>query len=124
MEAQRVHNGDFSSYVLPPPSLLSNPKKVDQNQLKKDLRRQAEVLEETLQSFGIEAKVGQINCGPTISSFEVHPAIGVKVQKIKTLENDIALNMEAKSIRIIAPDPWKGGGRDRSAQSPTTGSCL
>lgn len=105
--AQKVHNGDFTGYVAPPPALLTNPKKVDQNLLKKDLRKQAEVLEETLLSFGIEAKVGQINCGPTISSFEVHPAIGVKVQKIKTLENDIALNMEAKSIRIIAPIPGK-----------------
>ena len=107
IEAQKVYNGDFGNYALPPATLLSNPKKVDQNQLKKDLRRQAEVLEETLLSFGIEAKVGQINCGPTISSFEVHPAIGVKVQKIKTLENDIALNMEAKSLRIIAPIPGK-----------------
>jgi S-DNA-T family DNA segregation ATPase FtsK/SpoIIIE len=107
LAAQKVHNGDFTGYQLPPASMLSNPKKIDQNALKKDLRRQAEVLEETLQSFGIEAKVGQINCGPTISSFEVHPAIGVKVQKIKTLENDIALNMEAKSIRIIAPIPGK-----------------
>lgn len=107
LAAQKVHNGDFSGYILPPLTLLSNPRKVDQNLLKKDLRRQAEVLEETLLSFGIEAKVGQINCGPTITSFEVHPAIGVKVQKIKTLENDIALNMEAKSIRIIAPIPGK-----------------
>jgi DNA segregation ATPase FtsK/SpoIIIE, S-DNA-T family len=107
LAAQKVHNGDFSGYQLPSESLLTNPKKVDQNLLKKDLRKQAEVLEETLQSFGIEAKVGQINCGPTISSFEVHPAIGVKVQKIKALENDIALNMEAKSIRIIAPIPGK-----------------
>lgn len=107
LAAQRVHNGDFSGYNFPPDSLLTTPKKVDQNLLKKDLRKQAEVLEETLLSFGIEAKVGQINCGPTISSFEVHPAIGVKVQKIKALENDIALNMEAKSIRIIAPIPGK-----------------
>lgn len=58
-------------------------------------------------SFGIEGKVGEINCGPTITSFEVHPAIGVKVQKIKALENDIALNLQAKSIRIIAPIPGK-----------------
>ncbi len=58
-------------------------------------------------SFGIEAKVGEINCGPTITSFEIHPAVGVKVQKIKTLENDIALNLQAKSIRIIAPIPGK-----------------
>ncbi|MGK5594840.1 MAG: DNA translocase FtsK 4TM domain-containing protein [Parachlamydiaceae bacterium] len=96
-----------NDFKLPSTSLLTNAKKVDQSSLKKDLRRQAEVLEETLQSFSIEAKVGQINCGPTITSFEVHPAIGVKVQKIKTLENDIALNMEAKSIRIIAPIPGK-----------------
>jgi S-DNA-T family DNA segregation ATPase FtsK/SpoIIIE len=108
LTAQRVHNGDFTHYTLPSTNLLSAPKKVvDQSSLKKDLKRQAEVLEETLLSFGIEAKVGQINCGPTITSFEVHPAIGVKVQKIKTLENDIALNMEAKSIRIIAPIPGK-----------------
>lgn len=107
LNAQRIHNGDFSDFQLPSPSLLTQAKKFDQSSLKKDLRRKAEVLEETLQSFGIEAKVGQINCGPTITSFEVHPAIGVKVQKIKTLENDIALNMEAKSIRIIAPIPGK-----------------
>lgn len=107
LAAQRVHNGDFSGYVMPPLSLLSAARKVDTASLKHDLKRQAEVLEETLQSFGIEAKVGQINCGPTITSFEVHPAIGVKVQKIRTLENDIALNMEAKSIRIIAPIPGK-----------------
>lgn len=107
LAAQRVHNGDFSGFTLPSTSLLTTAKKIDHSSLKKDLKRKAEVLEETLLSFGIEAKVGQINCGPTITSFEVHPAIGVKVQKIKTLENDIALNMEAKSIRIIAPIPGK-----------------
>jgi S-DNA-T family DNA segregation ATPase FtsK/SpoIIIE len=107
IQSQSVYNGDFTNYELPPLSLLTSPKKMDQSSLKNDLKKQAEVLEETLSSFGIEAKVGQINCGPTITSFEVHPAIGVKVQKIKTLENDIALNMEAKSIRIIAPIPGK-----------------
>lgn len=99
--------GNFSGYDLPPPSLLTNPKKVDQPQLKKELKRQAEILEESLMSFGIEAKVGDINCGPTITSFEIHPAVGVKVQKITALENDIALNLQAKSIRIIAPIPGK-----------------
>lgn len=95
------------SYKLPSTSLLTNAKKIDKPTLKRDLRKQAEILEETLASFGIEAKVGEINCGPTITSFEVHPAIGVKVQKIKALENDIALNLQAKSIRIIAPIPGK-----------------
>lgn len=107
LAAQKVYNGDFTQYKLPPVNDLTEPKVVDQSSLKRDLKRQAEVLEETLHSFTIEAKVGQINCGPTITSFEVHPSIGVKVQRIKALENDIALNMEAKSIRIIAPIPGK-----------------
>ena len=97
-----------TSYKIPSPNLLLSPvQKVDQPTLKKDLVRQAAVLEETLRSFGIEAKVGEINSGPTITSFEVHPSIGVKVQKIKALENDIALNMQAKSLRIVAPIPGK-----------------
>ena len=104
---QRVYNGDFKHYRLPSPRLLTSPKRSHQPTLKEDLRRQAGVLEETLLSFGIEAKVGEIHCGPTIVSFEVHPATGVKVQKIKALENDIALNLQAKSIRIIAPIPGK-----------------
>jgi DNA segregation ATPase FtsK/SpoIIIE, S-DNA-T family len=107
IQAQKVASGDFTTYQIPPASLLNHAKKIDTPSLKKDLKRQAEILEETLLSFGIEAKVGEINCGPTITSFEVHPAIGVKVQKIKTLENDIALNLQAKSIRIIAPIPGK-----------------
>lgn len=102
-----IYDGDYQNYKLPPLSLLTPAKKVDMSTLKRDLKRQADILEETLESFGIEAHVGRINCGPTIASFEVHPQAGVKVQKIKVLENDIALNMEASSIRIIAPIPGK-----------------
>jgi DNA segregation ATPase FtsK/SpoIIIE, S-DNA-T family len=107
LTAQKVYNGDFTTYQLPPLTLLNNARKIDSPTLKKDLRRQAEILEETLMSFGIEAKVGEIHCGPTITSFEVHPAVGVKVQKITALESDIALNLQAKAIRIIAPIPGK-----------------
>lgn len=98
-----------SGSIYQPPSFshLSNPKKIDTPSLKKELEKQARILEETLNSFHIEAKVGMINCGPTITSFEVLPSIGVKVQKIKALQNDIALNLQAKSIRIIAPIPGK-----------------
>ena len=103
------------NYNLPPLSLLSNTPEVDQTGLKRELQEKAQVLEETLASFSIEAKVGHIHCGPTITSFEVHPAIGVKVQKIKALENDIALNLQARSIRIIAPIPGKGGGGGRDS---------
>ena len=107
LAAQRIINGDLTGFKIPNTTFLTNPKRVDQSLVRKDLKRRAEVLEETLLSFGIEAKVGEINCGPTITSFEVHPAIGVKVQKIKSLESDIALNLEAKSIRILAPIPGK-----------------
>jgi DNA segregation ATPase FtsK/SpoIIIE, S-DNA-T family len=107
VEVAKPAKSDFTSYELPPPSLLTNPKKFDAPSMKKELLRLAEILEETLMSFGIEGKVGEINCGPTIASFEVHPAVGVKVQKIKALENDIALNLQAKSIRIVAPIPGK-----------------
>lgn len=94
-------------YELPSLKDLTSPKKIDTPALQKDLERQAVILEGTLNSFNIEAKVGKINCGPTITSFEVHPSVGVKVQKIKALQNDIALNLQAKSIRIIAPIPGK-----------------
>lgn len=97
----------IGDYALPHADFLTEVKPVDQSSLKNDLARLAGILEETLLSFGIEAKVGDIHCGPTITSFEVHPAVGVKVQKIKSLENDIALNLQAKSIRIIAPIPGK-----------------
>ncbi|MDJ0651803.1 MAG: DNA translocase FtsK [Simkaniaceae bacterium] len=103
----KSYSGAFKRFRLPPLDLLTHAKKVDKPTLKKDLERQAKILEETLLSFGVEGTVGQINCGPTITSFEVHPPTGVKVQKIKVLENDIALNLQAKSIRIIAPIPGK-----------------
>lgn len=96
-----------SSYTSPSIDLLNDPPKIDQPSIRRELQRQAAILEETLRSFGIEAKVGEINCGPSITSFEVHPSIGVKVQKITALESDIALNLQAKSIRIVAPIPGK-----------------
>lgn len=96
-----------SNYSIPAPELLMQPKKSENTTLKKELEQKADLLEETLLSFGIEAKVGQIHTGPTITCFEVHPAVGVKVGKITTLDHDIALNLEAKSLRIIAPIPGK-----------------
>lgn len=107
IQAQKVYNGDFNEYSLPPAEILTPAKPIDSVQLDEILRHQADILEETLMNFGIVGKVGNINCGPTITSFEIHPAVGVKVQRIKALENDIALNLEAKSIRIIAPIPGK-----------------
>lgn len=99
--------GEYKGYKLPPLSLLTPATKLDQSALKKGLRHQADILEETLASFGIEAKVGDIHCGPTITSFEVHPPVGVKVQRIQALEKDLALNLRASSIRLLTPIPGK-----------------
>ncbi len=103
----KLHQEGCRNYTIPPASFLTDKKPVDQPTLKKDLKNQAMILENALLSFGIEGKVGAIHCGPTITSFEVQPPVGVKVQKIKALENDIALNLQAKSVRIIAPIPGK-----------------
>lgn len=96
-----------SSYVIPSLELLTPGKSYDLKKVDTEIGQQSRLLEETLLSFGIEGKVGQVHIGPRILSFEVHPAIGVKVQRIKALENDIALNLQANSLRIIAPIPGK-----------------
>lgn len=104
---------------LPTESLLTTAPTRAPQKIEEHVKQQAGILEETLLSFGIEAKVGRVHFGPTIVSFEVHPAIGVKVQRIKALENDLALNMQARSIRIIAPIPGKAAvGVEVPAKTP------
>lgn len=68
---------------------------------------QGKLLEETLENFGVNAKVNKIRIGPAVTQFEIQPDIGVKVSKIINLQNDIALNLAAKDIRIEAPIPGK-----------------
>lgn len=94
------------TYLFPPLSLLAAEKmnlKVDDVLLKE----KAEHLEETLNSFGVKAKVVNVTTGPSITRFEVSPGIGVKVSKIVGLADDIALALAAVSVRIEAPIPGK-----------------
>ena len=65
------------------------------------------MLEETLNSFGVAAKVVQVSRGPIITRYELQPAPGVKVSRIVSLSDDIALNLAASSVRIEAPIPGK-----------------
>lgn len=71
------------------------------------LNNKTELLEETLASFGVDARVIDVNHGPTITRYEVQPASGVKVSKIVNLSNDIALALAAPDVRIEAPIPGK-----------------
>ncbi|OSB19423.1 cell division protein FtsK [Clostridium sporogenes] len=74
---------------------------------KKELINNANKLEETLSSFGVEAKVMQVSRGPSVTRFELQPNAGVKVSKIVNLADDIALNLAASGVRIEAPIPGK-----------------
>ncbi len=81
-------------------SLFEDPPPADEQGLQDDLRGQSEVLEATLQDFGIEAKVEEVNQGPVITRYEIQPAPGVKVQRIIALSDDIAMAMKASSVRM------------------------
>lgn len=94
-------------YKYPSINLLAENKFKSNVQDKKDLLNNAKILEETLQSFGVEAKVVQVSRGPSVTRYELHPNPGVKVSKIVNLADDIALNLAAPSVRIEAPIPGK-----------------
>ncbi|WP_032121594.1 FtsK/SpoIIIE family DNA translocase [Clostridium amazonitimonense] len=74
---------------------------------KKDLLTSASKLEETLNSFGVEAKIIQVTKGPSVTRYELQPSAGVKVSKIVNLSDDIALSLAASGVRIEAPIPGK-----------------
>jgi len=93
-------------YQFPSIELL-NKSKADNKNSETLLWEKARKLEETLHNFHVEAKVSQVSQGPAVTRYEIQPAIGVKVSSIVRLADDIALNLEAKSIRIEAPIPGK-----------------
>jgi len=94
-------------YELPSPESLDDPVDDDIGELEQEAVATTEKLKDTFVEFGVKADVGNVICGPVITCYEVHPAPGVKVNKITGLENEIAMAMQAKSIRIVAPIPGK-----------------
>jgi S-DNA-T family DNA segregation ATPase FtsK/SpoIIIE len=95
-------------FQLPPLDLLTTPPPISERQLSEDLQAVARVLEQTLQEFGLEAKVVNIDRGPTITRYELTPAPGVKINKITGLSDDLALALRAVSCHVVAPIPGKG----------------
>ncbi|CAH0346129.1 DNA translocase FtsK [Bacillus sp. CECT 9360] len=94
-------------YVLPALTLLSQPRKTDQSGEYQLINENAAKLERTFHSFGVKAKVTQVHLGPAVTKYEVHPDVGVKVSRIVSLADDLALALAAKDIRIEAPIPGK-----------------
>ncbi len=93
-------------YHLPPMTML-NPGKAQSGGLSDEVRQNARILQETLQSFNIDAKILNASQGPAVTRYELEPAAGVKVSKIVHLADDIALKLAATDIRIEAPIPGK-----------------
>lgn len=99
---------DLEFYKYPPLSLLESN---EESNPKIDLKEQNENKERiihVLKSFGVEISTIKATIGPTITLYEITPAEGVRITKIRNLEDDIALSLAAEGIRIIAPIPGKG----------------
>lgn len=95
-------------YKLPDVDLLKSPPPIGDREIKDDLTENSRILEEILSDFDIEAKVIEANRGPVITRYELEPGAGVKVHRITSLSDNIALGMKAESVRIVAPVPGKG----------------
>jgi S-DNA-T family DNA segregation ATPase FtsK/SpoIIIE len=94
-------------YVFPSIDLLKNAPVVDGGQTE-DHAATMEALVDTLEQFGVKVIPGEIFTGPVITRYEVTPAAGVRVEKIVSLDKNIALGLKALSVRILAPVPGKG----------------
>ncbi|MBC2249457.1 DNA translocase FtsK [Listeria sp. FSL L7-0123] len=94
-------------YQLPPVDILAPAKVTDQSKEYDQIKINAQKLEDTFESFGVKAKITQVHLGPAVTKYEVQPSVGVKVSKIVSLSDDIALALAAKDIRIEAPIPGK-----------------
>jgi len=96
-----------AAFTLPSIDLLNRNTLEARKNDGENLKAKAMTLEKTLQNFGVNAKVVQVTKGPAVTRYEIQPNVGVKVSSIVRLADDIALNLEAKSIRIEAPIPGK-----------------
>ena len=113
-ELESVDHGELKqdqkvspNYQKPPLTLLDSIKNVDQSTDKALIRKNTQTLQSTFKSFGVKVIIKKAILGPTITRYEVQPAVGVKVSRIVNLADDLALALAAKDIRIEAPIPGK-----------------
>ena len=98
---------DMPIYKFPPLNLLDSIVGADSKSVAAELESTAERLVETLKSFGVETQVINVSRGPTVTRYELQPKAGVKISKITSLADDIALNLATAGVRIEAPIPNK-----------------
>lgn len=100
-------NSSVKEYKLPDVKLLKEVKHKSAKDVSNELKSNAELLVDTLASFGVHAEITDISRGPTVTRYELKPASGVRISKITNLADDIALNLAAVNVRIEAPIPGK-----------------
>ncbi|MEG0545724.1 MAG: DNA translocase FtsK [Oscillospiraceae bacterium] len=100
-------NAPVKVYKLPPLDCLNFAKVTNKIKYEDELKLNATKLVDTLKSFGVETRVVDISRGPSVTRYEIQPAAGVKISRITTLSDDIALNLAASGVRIEAPIPNK-----------------
>lgn len=96
-----------NDYKLPTVDLLKIGVKKSTRDISSELKKNAQMLIETLHSFNVDATITDISCGPTVTRYELKPAAGIRISKITNLADDIALNLAATHVRIEAPIPGK-----------------
>ncbi len=99
---------DLGSYKFPTIDLLENYGPIETRINQEELNSNKNKILDTLKNYGIEIDKIKATIGPTVTLYEINPAAGVRISKIKNLEDDIALSLSALGIRIIAPIPGKG----------------
>ena len=95
-----------NAYILPPITMLSKGPETD-GESSVDIERCRSILQQTLESFNVDGRVSGIISGPRVTRYEISLAPGVKVEKVANIGNNIAMELEAQSIRILAPIPGK-----------------
>ena len=98
---------ELLQYKLPTIDLFAPDKPKNQSKEKNIVRQNIRILEETFASFNIKATVERAEIGPSVTKYEVKPAVGVRVNRISNLADDLALALAAKDVRIEAPIPGK-----------------
>ena len=107
VDYDRLVRESVAKYQYPSVDLLKDQPTEDTTVTHDELKANAALLESKLLDFGLEAKVIRVTAGPVITLYELQPAPGVKVSQIVSLANDLALAMEARGIRMVAPIPGK-----------------
>ena len=110
-EGENVQNGTAEEkpyvYRKPPITLFERGSSKTKGDIESELKTNAQLLVDTLASFGVQTKIIDISRGPSVTRYELQPLAGVKISKITNLADDIALNLAAGGVRIEAPIPNK-----------------